>query len=520
MNTKTVVVIGCGATGVTFIRSFIESCIAIKLNGINLVIFEPAHTAGVGLAYQEDMNVLLINRPAETMSAHPEHLNEFLEWLKKRKNMLAADGIEIEPSQATHPSRKTFGCYLIEILEESIHIAAHYNISVKVIREKVTQIHEEQPLMIETENNKYYLADYIVLATGNNQPKDYYNLKNTPKYIHSPYPTHEKLQTISAHETIGIIGNSLTATDITLALRNLHHHAKITMLSRTHFYPRVRGSTSLHQLNFLTALAVQQIKMKKNVFTLRDALRLFRKELKQYNISWKFLFAENNQNKTFAAFLSDEIELAKQKRKWQALLSATNQVIEQIWQALDFQSKIFFLDHFHCHWLRNRSPIPLKNADLLLELVHQEKLIHIPGLLNIEYDHIAQKYIGSSKKNGAIAFDWIINATGPSRYVQVEDELLYNLIQQGLAREHLLGGLDIDFDSAALINADGNLNPHIRLLGHNTAGVYYYISSLEMIAKKAASVASHLVHTIKEDHHHVQTRMDNATYANCPSHFA
>lgn len=69
MDIKTIAIIGCGATGASFIRSFVVQCCFYKLKHVKIIIFEPASSLGAGLAYQEDLDNLLINRPAQQVEA-------------------------------------------------------------------------------------------------------------------------------------------------------------------------------------------------------------------------------------------------------------------------------------------------------------------------------------------------------------------------------------------------------------------------------------------------------------------
>lgn len=216
MDTKTIAIIGCGAAAVSFLRSFVQQCNSYQLKHIKLIIFEPASTPGVGLAYQNDLDNLLINRPAQTMSANLEQPDEFFQWLKKTNSFL--DEEIIKENQLIYPSRKIFGYYLNELIEKVISEACHSNISIRTIKDSVTQLRKGSPVYIKTKSSGIFLADYVLLATGNNQPKDFYNLNNTPKYINSPYPLCRSLPLIGSSEMVGILGNSLTAIDISLSL--------------------------------------------------------------------------------------------------------------------------------------------------------------------------------------------------------------------------------------------------------------------------------------------------------------
>lgn len=167
----------------------------------------------------------------------------------------------------------------------------------------------------------------------------------------------------------------------------------MVMLSRLYVNPKVRNEiVSPHKLQFLTTFAILQRKYRNHKVTLRDVLRLFRKELKREDIYWKQFFIEDIKNFTLNELFYSEIEKATSDSKWQAILSATNEVVEEVWHVLDQESKEIFLKYFQRIWLCNRSPIPLENAHQLLKLTEQKKLTSISGLNDIRYDYATQKY--------------------------------------------------------------------------------------------------------------------------------
>jgi len=495
MSKIKIAIIGCGAASVAFIRSLIDESKFNNFNHYKLTIFEPALDLGVGLAYQDDLSNLIINRPLQTSSVHCSNLNEFYYWLKEKPNILKNMVVESNEhdDQRSYISRKIFGHYLKDIFEMTLSEASSCNIEVEIVRKKVTKIHSINPFIIEAAKKEIFITNYVVLCTGNNEPADIYGLVDTPRYINSPYPLELRVQPIDFKQNIGIIGNSLTAIDIAISLYILGHTGIINMLSRRHVHPRVRGKISDHNLEFFTLNSIIATKIQKGKFSLRDALRLLRKELQKIGFSWKPLLVENDKQKHLTQILKEEIEAAKTERKWQTLLSSTNQLIEECWYALDNKSKSIFMKYYQRIWINNRSPIPLKNAEILLEMAENNLLYSTAGLQDIKYINKLDKYTASSKSGQQLEFDWIINATGPSRHIEPKNTLLYNLIEDGYGRENSFGGLEVDFETSSLLNKAGEINPHIRAIGHNTIGVHFYTSSLEMIAKRAKKISKNLI---------------------------
>lgn len=502
MKTINIGIIGCGAAAVTLIRCLIEEAVLHNFYQFTLTIFELSSDLGVGFAYQRDLRNLILNRPINTSAAHHALLDEFYRWVMERPQF--SKFIIVDPQQnddLSYISREIFGYYIKDIFEETLKKYNAFGVKVNIIQKAVIAIHSMNPFAIEVKDKDIFFVDRIVLCTGNTKPVDVYSLQNTPRYINIPYPLEQQIKCIHKKQHVGIIGNSLTAVDIALSLSHLGHSGKITMFSRHYVNPRVRSTAKSYILQFLTLTSLERIKHQKGHLTLRDALRLFRKELKNSgsNDHWKKLFIEDDKQKNLIQILEEEIDASKEQRIWQSILSATNQIIEEYWDAFDQESKSIFMKKFHRIWLNNRSPIPLTNAKLLLEMAEKQFLSSMHGLKEIYYVPERQKYIANHAKGEPVEVDWIINATGPSKYIERDNLLLYGLIEKGFAKENSFGGLDVDFNTSYLLNHEGKVMDTINALGHNTTGVYYYTSSLEMIAKKSKKIAQQMMTSMIQD---------------------
>ena len=365
-----IAIIGSGAASVALLKNLLECSRRNRRFNLNITIFESADVFGVGFPYQNDLENLLINRPLQTMSANVADLGEFHTWLQNRPELLAQKITESDKAddQRAYISRHIFGLYLTDTLSETAAEARKLGIEVTFIKNEVLQIHAVHPFVIEVADEETFSADFLIFCTGLNQPKDIFGLKETPRYIHIPYPISKHAQMIKPTETVGIIGNSLTAVDISISLRKTGHTGAIAMMSRMHLHPRTRGKMAPYELKYLTREAILSTKEKRGILTLRDSIRLLRRELQEIGYDWRELFVENDPTKDFVTLMKHEVAAAQTERKWQAILSATNEVVEVWWNALDLSSKVTFLNHFHRNWLTNRSPIPIKNSKILIEM--------------------------------------------------------------------------------------------------------------------------------------------------------
>jgi uncharacterized NAD(P)/FAD-binding protein YdhS len=493
-----IAIVGCGAATVSFLKSLLiqfQKVPLYKNHPINIIIFEKSNTLGSGSVYQQDLNNLLINRPLGSMSINVEDFLEFEKWLLERneyKSEIIVEANELNDNRS-YTARTIFGHYLNYALLDIIEKLKNNFVSVKFVNYEVTDVNSRDPFKIKTQNNSLYLASYLILCTGNNNPQDVYQLSQTPSYINNPYPAEKSLNSLNKDSDIGIIGNSLTAIDIAISLKNLGHKGIISMISRRSTNPRVRGKITRYPLQYLTVENIEIIKAKKGIFSILDALRLFRKEMQKISYDWRFIFRENSKEISASELLQNEIFSSLKERQWQSLLASTNEIIEHLWNAIDTKSKSVFIDKYHRMWLCNRSPIPITNAYQLLSL-YDKQLYVFHGLEQIVFCKAENKYIAYFKDLEFKAFDTVINATGPSNKISMTtNKLLYSLVHNGLLKENIFGGVEVDFDSSSAISKNGIIDHNIKIVGHNTIGTYYYTSSLEMIVKNSAKIAKNLL---------------------------
>ncbi len=499
-------IIGGGATSVSFLRAFIDliSYTNAKNSRDIVTLFESSATVGHGLAYQKDMANLIINRPLQTMSAHHHDLNEFEAWLQNHSTFSGHEIVESDNAsdKRAYISREIFGHYLQDLFNKTQQLAYYKNIEVNTVHATVEKISGKSPFVIQTTKDELFYADYVIVCTGHNAPVDLYQLSATPRYTNNPYPVTAAIANIASNAHVGIIGNSLTAIDVAISLKKNGHTGKISMLTRSNTPMRVRGKMVPYPLQYLTQSNIIAIKKYKGMFTLKDALKLLRKELKAHRVCWKSLFKSNPTNQSFFDILKHELIESTHERKWQAILASTNQVIELLWKMLDLKSKHLFMNRFYKIWLNVRTPIPTTNARHLINMHKRGQLDHHHSITDIVYDPVSDQYVASIGEHTTLTLDYVINATGPAKFIGKADTLAYNLIQEGYARTNPFGGVDVDFDSSAVIDSNNLINKHLRLLGHNTNGVYYFTSSLEMISKRAKHVAKNLIEFILEKKRH------------------
>src|SRR5262245_22093219 len=132
MEKPILAIIGCGVSGLTVFRSFINQLSNKNLNSADVLIFEKDRNIGKGLAYQFDLDTLLINSPLDSMSVSTKDQNEFLKWLSFNKNQDIENLINIG-----YVPRWIFGEYLNDTFKKILKSTIQLGISVKIIMDEV-----------------------------------------------------------------------------------------------------------------------------------------------------------------------------------------------------------------------------------------------------------------------------------------------------------------------------------------------------------------------------------------------
>lgn len=494
MIKKNIAIIGGGVSCVAFVRCFTQSAIAAGLKDLRITIFEPSRHFGTGLAFQPDSPILIEHGGIHISSINPQDINEFSEWLRQQPALhdeIIVEGLDSSAGRNFIP-RQVFGRYVKDKFDEAVSHAARNGAEVRIVRDSVARINDGPVQAIETSSGRTYESDFTILCTGHNQPEDLYGLKGTPAYINNPYPVSKKLAGIPSDKRVAIIGNSLTAVDAAVALKAAGHVGNVTMLTRSHVRLKCRGVINLRQLQYLDRDLINDIASRKGTFTVRDALRLLRSELRNSRCDWRTLFRNDNERVSLVQHLENEISIAKTEREWQSIFFSMRPAVEVCWRHFDAASRKIMFDRFNRTWTNIRSPIPVQNAAILLEMASRNQLDMIPDITHIGYCETTAGYVAETRSGEKQAFDMVINATGSSRSIGADDSLMFRLLEDGLVRRHPFGGVDVDFDSSSVIGPDRVPNPRLRVIGHNTQGVYFYASSLGVVSSNCKRVAENL----------------------------
>lgn len=215
-NTFDTAVIGAGASGTLVAAQFKR----LAPHG-RLAIIGNAIRPARGVAYETPYQANQLNVRACNMSAFPQDLDHFANWLKPRLPKSNAN---------SYVPRRIYGDYLAGIFYETISDIKNTEYisgtAVNLSRENgLWTIHMDDGNCIEAHN--------VVLAFGNllipSDPIDFYPVSSN--YWRNPWAQDVALG-LDENAPVLLIGTGLTMVDVALSLREIGHRGPIHAISR------------------------------------------------------------------------------------------------------------------------------------------------------------------------------------------------------------------------------------------------------------------------------------------------
>ncbi|UVM56602.1 FAD/NAD(P)-binding protein [Pseudomonas sp. B21-012] len=446
-----VAVVGLGYSGAIILERLKHLTPALSID-----VFDTAGSSGSGLAYQQDILSNLVNRPANLMYLR-EH-GDFKQWLQTR-GMATCNGYQPRP---------VFG----KFIEESVQASLREHTSISFYREHITGMTSSRgryDLHSASGERPGYKA--VVLATGNPEPTDFYRLKGAPGYINNPYPT-TRLAEIRS-DSIGVLGNQLSAIDVALTLLDADPENHVTMLTRSSKIPNYSESYQPRALKVL------------NEHTIRHRLRCGGSALKTVRALFDEELQAQGIDTTLDNLMRDHSQASVAREEIYSVFSSTNLIVPMIWNLLSERERKVFVGRFRGAWRQLRVPIPKENWIKIHQHMHSGRLVCLTGLTDVSVT--AGGFLARGR-NFNCRLSNVVNATGAGDAMQ--GALYQNLAACGICSEHQYGGIDVDYDDCRVIHRQGPSN--IFAIGAPTTGVFYAVSNIDVLQMQAETIYRNL----------------------------
>lgn len=504
MREAVIAIIGGGATAISFLDAVIREAKASP-SRTRLVVYliESRRLRGRGLAYDDDLASNLLNTRAGFITPFPDRPGHFLSWLVANGATWRHEFPDLAVDAGTFAPRPLFGLYLECMLSELGGELMRIGGKLIPVGAEAIDIERtpEGQLLVATDTALTIVADRVVLSCGNLQAREHEALAERPGFYAAPYPIRRLVHEIPKDACVAVVGARLSAIDAALGLIGAGHRGPLAMISRSGYLPSVRGTQGRYAPTILTRERIEQHVARHGVLPLQTLAGWMVEEVAR---------AGGGRLPEDAplppappadplAFLEAEIAASAAPRPWQAVLYATNGLVDTIWRALPEADRRLFLERYQAAWMAYRVSIPVENAQRMLDAGRAGRLVFRSGPSRVaaQADGGYAVTIGAEPDAAPEHFDAVVCAYGSSRDPRrLDSRLVRNLLDRGLVRPHRYGGVDVDPQTGHAIAADGGPVPTLTVLGELTAGVHFFTSALEINARHAGVQAKAIVAAI------------------------
>ncbi len=493
---RTVAVIGGGASATAFLCALAKQVSAeATVEAPDVVVYEPADVCGPGVAYRNDTEVALLNRPVSAMSVDYLDRGHFRRWLGEYEPLSDSDSAQFVP-------RASFGRYLADVFDGACRDLRNLGGSVDIVREEVRDVQPGvEGSFVYPEHSAVRWANDVVLCLGSVPARDAYRLSGTPGYVHQPYPVQQLAQSVGAGANVLVLGSGLTAIDVALFLGRRSDPVRVTLASRSGALPDVRCDLGAGDCAPELVAEVQSELERRNTLRLTDLSRLLERELARSGTTLREALRSFLAKSKGERLLRSRLATPEPAAAMQRCVVALTPWYSRLWRALDADGCEEFTRRFGRIFTCLRSPMPPVNARRLLELSDSGLLSFQKGLTGVRAEgerfhaRFRGRGVARSEHDGDEYFDVVINATGRGIDVGAArpGSLVESAVRSGFARPHPLGGLDVLPESNEVLDACGTPVPRWHVVGDLSSGVHFHTSSMEYAATQAGRVAQRVI---------------------------
>ena len=425
---RTIAIVGGGFSGLCVATHLLRQAGGTPLR---VVIYEPRHELGAGIAYATRDYPYPLNVAAGQMSLDAARPRDFLEYA-------CAQGIRA--TAADYLPRQLYGEYLRARFAETCG-AATADTAARHQRARVLQLGRAQDGRWDLwlEDGSAQRADEVVLALGNPPPAALPALAPISSSVFSlddPWSLGA-----CAHQDIDsvlLLGSGLTMIDAALRLAAIRPRVRhIHVLSRHGLLPQPQASEQLPHIG--VAMDALFDARGSAAHLAREARRVAR-------------------------------EIIDAGGDWRELIGALRPRLPDLWHGLDDAQRARFLRHLRTHWDVHRHRVPSGPLAAVRALERLGVLeVHAGRLDSLRLlDDVVE--VQWRPRGAARARAWlvnrVVNCTGPdSRVVRNPDPLVQTLLAAGWVRPDARQlGIDVAVDGR-VIGRDGAPVPGLHYIG-------------------------------------------------------
>lgn len=486
-----IAIIGGGASSLAFIHQYLARLGDTPKLPRTLYLFEKQRSFGPGAAYSHDVDSNLLNTKTAYITPFADKPGDFNAWLAECEAFWRPRFQQFVPTPESYAPRPLFGLYLQHRMSQLIGRAAAAGLRIVQINEEVRDVvRSHHGHVLKTDGNLAFMVDHVFMLCGTLPERQPRGFIGNARLLAHPYPIADLPKKVPSAASVAIIGARLSCIDAVIGLVESGHRGPIAIHSRSGYFPCVRGTQGRITPQFLNAESIQALRASKGSLTLQDILRLVRREIAHCAglplDAVPALLAPPPPD-CLVTFLMQEIEAAQSDRVWQAVLYATNGVIELLWDALCAEDKATLLDKYMSAFMAYRVSIPAENARKILAYLQRGQLSFHAGPFDLEAQGDGRpRLVSRTDPCRSRSYDFVIQAKGSPRKAQdLDSDCIANMLRRGDLSPNVWGGLQIDAATYQAIDAAGMRTPTLRVIGELSSGTFFFTSALDIGARHA-----------------------------------
>lgn len=440
-----IAIVGAGASGVMVAAQIARQSRAAGVAMPSVLLIDGDGQPGRGVAYGTAREEHVLNVPASGMSAFPDQLNHFVDWLLEQGEDEPGLGHRFLP-------RRVYGHYL------QAQLAQATQCGVEMLRDRVVAIADVAPYRLGLASGSNVAAKSVVLAIGNSAHA--LPVRHDDVLVVEGWDD-EALGLIPIDDDIAIVGAGLSMVDAALTLSASGHRGRIEVFSRHGLAPL--GHDDAHDIADIDVDALVALPLRQRLHQLRQVIAA--------NPHWH----------------------------WQAVMRSLRAPGQRLWQSLSATDQQRFLRHVVRYWDIHRHRIAPHVAATLDAMRQSGQLTLHAGrplaLRQIDGRIVVDFVTRHETRRRRVRVDRVINATGlETHFEQSSDPLIRALLASGNAKPGPHGrGFDTDADGR-LLDRVGTLQANLYTLGSPRIGSLWESIAIPDLRVQAANLATHLVH--------------------------
>lgn len=481
--TQRIAIIGMGISGSATLTAYYNAYLNQPQLEVAIDCYDNATYFGRGLPFVPDTKEALMNTRSTDLTYNQSKPGHYASWLQEKLKQTIA------PNYTT---RKLFGEYQFQQVKyqmDKLNAQAilHYV-------DDITYNHANHTWRV-TANSKTKTYDHVHLCFGDLPTSDFYQLGDTPAYIHKPYPLHDYPEKIKGRTRVTVIGTSLSAIDVIKFLADEREVEQVYAFSRSNLFPVV-DLKDMPAIDFkwLNLETIQQaIFDNQYLLTFEMVNEWIIKEMNACDIDFEAYFDIIRIKGVEGIRASYEV--AETIAVMDRIATTITRILYYVWQYMPMSERKEFSDKYDKLFDLTKGNMPKVSADRLVELEQIGRLQVLENISDIKYDEQENIYLLVDDKGDVVKqVDWVVNATGLNDNLSInlsQYPLLNQMLDKGYLNADSAGGVSLKLDQFAVISPRfgvlRNLHPH----GTFIAGSVYRNNSITTIQRYAQQVVDY-----------------------------